>query len=267
MGRQLRYLEIAQTLKDRIRTGRYPHGECLPSQRELAKIFTTSLMTARQALAVLEEEGIIKVVHGLGTFVSAPEIHSDDISLQGFQNEMDQHRTKIINKTIGKEYGLSDPLLDAVFRGTDMRFSRLSCLRMLDDTPVILQRSYVEGDEYKRVIEEYQEDQSLYQLFIERTAVMITLGREIVSSVLLEGEELKLLGLNTPCTAFRSRRISISLDARVVLYDEAYLPGQYIIMASSRQGKNNRFKYIINRDGISNSTRSFNDPDLWEDLI
>ena len=266
MVKQLRYLKIAQTLKERIRTGRYPHGECLPSQKELADVFTTSVMTARQALAVLEEEGIITVVHGVGTFVSAPEIHSDDIGLQGFQNEMDRHKTKIINKIIGKEYDLAYPLLDTVFRGTDLRFSRLFRLRMLNGVPVILQRSYVE-DEYKRVVEKYQEDQSLYQLFSERTGIMITLGREIVSPVLLEGEDLKLFGLNTPCTAFRSRRISISLDARVVLYDEAYLPGQYTIMALSKQGKNNRFKYTINKEGISNSMRSFNNPDLWEDLI
>ncbi len=38
-------------------------------------------------------------------------------------------------------------------------------------------------------------------------------------------------------------------------------------MASSRQGKRNTFKYIINKEGTIDSIDSFNDTDLWEDLI
>lgn len=266
MGKQLRYLEIALILKGKIKNGTYPQGKSLPSQKELSKIFSTSVMTTRQALAVLEEEGIITIVHGVGAFVSAPEIHSNTISLQGFQNEMDRQKMKILNKIVSKEYELSRLNLNTLFNNADLLFSCLTRLRTIGDTPVILQRSYV-SDENKAVIEEYLEEKSLYQFFTEKTNTMITLSREIVSPVLLQQKALELLQLEKPCTAFQSRRISISLDERVVLYDEAYLPGPYVIMASSKQGRNNKSKYIINKAGTANSIMSFNDPDLWEDLV
>ncbi len=266
MGKQLRYLEIAQTLKDKIRNGTYPQGKNIPSQKELSDIFSTSIMTARQALAVLEEEGLITIVHGVGTFVSAPEFHSNDISLQGFQNEMDRQKIKILNTVVSKEYGLSRPTLNALFDNMNLRFSCLTRLRTLEGTPVILQRSYV-PDENMVVIEKYMKEYSLYQFFTEKTNTMIALGREIVSPVLLEENELELLKLKGPCTAFLTRRISISLNDKVVLFDEAYLPEPYVIMASRKQGKMNKFKYIINKKGTSNSIMSFNDPDLWGDLI
>jgi len=266
VGKQLRYLEIAQTLKDKIRNGTYPQGKSLPSQKELSEIFSTSVMTARQALAELVEEGIITIVHGVGTFVSAPEFHSNDISLQGFQNEMDRQKIKILNTVVSKEYGLSRPILNTLFNDNNLHFSCLTRLRTLEDIPVILQRSYV-SDENKIVIEEYIKENSLYQLFTKKTNTMIALGQEIVSPVLLPEQELELLKLKGPCTAFQTRRISISLNEKVVLYDEAYLPEPYVIMASRKQGKINKFKYIINKEGTSNSIMSFNDPDLWKDLI
>lgn len=266
MEKQLRYLEIARVLKGKIRKGSFPQGKVLPSQKELSIIFSTSVMTIRQALAVLEQDGIITIVHGVGTFVSAPGVHSDTISLQGFQNEMDRQKMKILNKIVSKEYGLSRSDLNTLFTNGDMLFSCLTRIRTIEGTPVILQRSYI-SNENKAVFEEYLEEKSLYQFFTEKTNTMIILGREIVSPILLQQKELELLQLDGSCIAFQSRRISISLQEKVVLYDEAYLLGPYVIMASSKQGKSNKFKYIINKAGTANSIKSFNDPDLWEDMV
>jgi len=265
MGKQLRYLEIAQIIKDRIKNGTFAHGESLPSQKEMSEIFSTSIMTARQALAVLEEEGIISVIHGVGTFVAAPALHSDAISLQGFQNEMDRQKLKISTTIVEKKHGLVKDELNRVFKNEQSEFSCLVRQRTLGEQPVILQRSWV-ASENRSVIEEYTEDKSLYQFFTERTNIMVTLGREIVTPIILGSKELSLLDLHEPCSAFHSRRISISLDEKVVLYDEAYLPGPYVIMASSKRGRSNKFKYIINKDGAMDPLESFNDPELWEDL-
>lgn len=265
MGKQLRYLEIAQIIKKRIKNGTFAQGESLPSQKELSEIFETSIMTARQALAVLEEEGIISVIHGVGTFVKAPTLHSDEISLQGFQNEMDRQKLKILTTIVEKKYAVVKEGLNRVFDNDTSEFSCLVRQRTLEGRPVILQRSWVSA-ENQSVIEEYKEDESLYHLFTERTNIMVTLGREIVTPVILGREEMALLNISEPCSAFHSRRISISLDDKVVLYDEAYLPGPYVIMASSKHGRNNKFKYIINKDGAMDPLEGFNDPELWEDL-
>ncbi len=266
MGKQLRYLEIARILKNKIRTGAYPHGRSLPSQKELSEIFSTSVMTIRQALAVLEEEGLVTIIHGVGVFVSSPDIHSNTISLKGFQNEMDRLRMKIDNEIVSREYGIFKPVLNTIFNSDGISFSCLTRLRNLDGIPVILQRSYV-VDENKSVIKEYHEEKSLYQFFTEKTNTMIIRGREIIVPVLLQRKELELLHLEDPCPAFQSRRVSVSLEEKVVLYDEAYLPGQYVFMAATKQGRSSRSKYIINKAGNEDSFMSFNDTDLWEDLV
>jgi CheY-like chemotaxis protein len=67
--RVLKYLMIAMDLRDRIAKGNLKPGQQLPASANLAKEYGVALMTVRQALAVLEHEGIVEARHGAGTFV------------------------------------------------------------------------------------------------------------------------------------------------------------------------------------------------------
>ena len=72
-GRRPKYLAIRRELEARIADGRLPAGSRLPSQRELADAFGVTLMTLRQALALLEADGLLVAKKGSGTYVAAPE--------------------------------------------------------------------------------------------------------------------------------------------------------------------------------------------------
>ncbi|WP_331447996.1 GntR family transcriptional regulator [Streptomyces xanthochromogenes] len=64
----LRY-SIADDLRARIITGRLKPDERLPSEAQLAAQYRVSTPTLRNALAVLQGEGLIEKVHGKGNFV------------------------------------------------------------------------------------------------------------------------------------------------------------------------------------------------------
>jgi GntR family transcriptional regulator len=67
------YKQIADLLRSAITTGRLEPGEQLPSEHELVAEHDVSRGTARQAIMLLRNEGLIDVVHGLGSFVRNPE--------------------------------------------------------------------------------------------------------------------------------------------------------------------------------------------------
>src|SRR5713101_7083047 len=69
------YQRIQTAIRKRIDAGQLRPGEAVASERDLAKIHQVSLMTARHALASLEQEGIVERRRGIGTFVAAPKIH------------------------------------------------------------------------------------------------------------------------------------------------------------------------------------------------
>lgn len=71
--------EAAETLRSAIRDGRLRPGEQLPSEPVLAESLGLSRGTLRQAVAVLEQEGLLFRRRGLGTFVvhRGSRLHTD----------------------------------------------------------------------------------------------------------------------------------------------------------------------------------------------
>jgi GntR family transcriptional regulator len=64
------YQHVAALIRKRIHDGEYVPGERLPSIEALAQTFHVAVITVRQALALLEEEGLIERHQGRGTFVA-----------------------------------------------------------------------------------------------------------------------------------------------------------------------------------------------------
>ena len=70
------YRQIADHLRTGIREGRYPEGMPLPSESQLAELYDVTRMTARQAIDVLKNEGLVHSEHGRGVFVrQRPTVH------------------------------------------------------------------------------------------------------------------------------------------------------------------------------------------------
>ncbi len=67
------YKQIADRLRSAISDGVYAPGDLLPSEHELAAEYGVARGTARQAIMLLRNEGLIDAVHGLGCFVHEPE--------------------------------------------------------------------------------------------------------------------------------------------------------------------------------------------------
>ncbi|MDD9376940.1 GntR family transcriptional regulator [Streptomyces sp. ZAF1911] len=63
---------IAEDLRNQIATGRLKPGERLPSEAQLAAHYTVSTPTLRNALTLLQGEGLVEKIHGTGNFVRHP---------------------------------------------------------------------------------------------------------------------------------------------------------------------------------------------------
>ncbi|MEK9520052.1 GntR family transcriptional regulator [Streptomyces venezuelae] len=63
---------IADDLRTQITTGHLKAGARLPSEPSLAAQYKVSTQTLRNALALLQAEGLIEKIHGTGNFVRQP---------------------------------------------------------------------------------------------------------------------------------------------------------------------------------------------------
>jgi DNA-binding GntR family transcriptional regulator len=63
------YRQIAAILKRRISSGQYPPNTRIPTESELVETYEVARTTARRAVGVLRDEGLVYTVPQRGTYV------------------------------------------------------------------------------------------------------------------------------------------------------------------------------------------------------
>jgi GntR family transcriptional regulator len=70
-NQQPRYMQLAQTLKQAIAAGTYPIGARLPTEQQICEQFKVSRFTARGAVRILADAGLVTRKQRIGTVVTA----------------------------------------------------------------------------------------------------------------------------------------------------------------------------------------------------
>lgn len=103
------YQFIAHQIKSQITSGIYNQDDKLPSVRELSVLYGANTKTIQRAFKLLESEGFIYTVPGLGTFV-----HRDiEDSKQDFEQELFSALQKSIHKL--RQASISDERIKKQF--------------------------------------------------------------------------------------------------------------------------------------------------------
>ncbi|WP_153100920.1 GntR family transcriptional regulator [Paraburkholderia hayleyella] len=84
------YLQLARKLSHAIHKNRWQAGEALPSERLLSEALGVSRITARKAIALLVEQGLIRRTQGAGSFITPR--YEDPLSRLSSFSQMLQRR-------------------------------------------------------------------------------------------------------------------------------------------------------------------------------
>jgi GntR family transcriptional regulator len=63
------YKQIAAIIRARITSGEYPKGTRIPTESEMVETWEVARTTARRAIALLRDEGLVDTVPQRGTYV------------------------------------------------------------------------------------------------------------------------------------------------------------------------------------------------------
>lgn len=69
LGPEALYEQIAARLRKKIKDGTFAPRRAIPSQAEICKLYGVSAPTARAAVKILKDEGLVAARVGKGTYV------------------------------------------------------------------------------------------------------------------------------------------------------------------------------------------------------
>jgi GntR family transcriptional regulator len=221
-----RYHQIAQTLRERIVAGGHGPGKRLDNQRSLAREFGVTLMTLRQALDLLERDGLIARRHGLGTFIARPSIDYDILHLRALAGDLSALGEDVATRFV-RSYKIPADRRVAEALGLRERASVfvLERLRLVTGEPVSFQASYLPAAIGEEVSKADLAVTPLRQILSFKLGIEITAAHETVSAVPLDRRAARELGCRPGSAAFRSDRISTGADGTPIVYDRVFIPG------------------------------------------
>ena len=240
---------IAQALRGEIMRGELAAGAQLPPIAELARRYDTTAVTVRRALRDLEDEGLIRVEHGVGTFVADWSRQFDLLHLPSFAAEMAARDVRPSTDVLQRAFGIEAPqAAEALGLEAGEPVHVLTRLRRVGDVPIAMQSSYL-GDTLREVVERYTPDRSLYEMVREATGRAPLAAEETLQALSLCEETAKPLAVAPGSPGWVAARTTFDAGGMPLVYDEAYFPSERVELHLRRRAGQTSFDYRIKPGG------------------
>lgn len=89
------YEQIIRQIREEIIVGNLKENDALPSVRTLANELKISVLTVKKAYDTLEAEGLIKTIHGKGSYIACV---NPNASVERIKCEMEDLLAKVLSK-------------------------------------------------------------------------------------------------------------------------------------------------------------------------
>ena len=209
------YFQLAQLLKTEIASGRWADGHRLPSEAELCDSYGLSRSVIRQALGLLESDGLIRKAKGRGAFVTAQATRSWLLqSPEGFFEEETTRRGVQVRSRILRAEREPLPMWASEKLGlapAEIGVT-LERLRWVDDELALYVVNYL-PDSVADVALELRDDESLYERLAARGA-RVAGGHRTVEAVNAPAKLTKLLDVRRGAALMFIESTSWTADRR-----------------------------------------------------
>jgi len=237
-----KYLRIHAELRDRISSGRWPAGSALPAQRDLADEFGVSIMTLRQALQLLADDGLIDTRHGSGTYVAA-RYEYDLGHLRSFASDLAAQGAAISTRLLAAEIVTPAEEVDARLGGPG-KVLRLRRLRLAGGRPLIVQTSYLPVPLAHALDPGELAQRGLYPALAGH-GLAVARAAETITPTVLGPEDAADLARPVSSPALLSHRISFTAVGLPIVDDHALLPGDSVAIAANRSADHLDVHYTL----------------------
>jgi len=161
-----RYHQIKQNILGLIQANILRIGDALPSERELSEAYGVNRMTVRQAITELSTQGVVRRLHGIGTFVTDHNTFAPLVpAVTGFSERYRSAGMQPASEVIRIEKAQASPVIaQQLAVEAKAPVIALQRLRLVNNEPFMLETSYLPFVRFPDLLNEDFSSQSLYDV-------------------------------------------------------------------------------------------------------
>lgn len=243
-----KYRRIAVDLRERIRSGQYPGGTVLPSQRRLSEDYDVTLMTMRQALQLLEADGLIAQQPGRGTYVLPLPLSHHLQTLRSLADELATQGVALRTDVLGRqERRLPRDVAAAIGAQPSARGLRLERLRTVEGRPVLHQVSWVPLPWGAQIRDGDFGTEPLYAALARVCGLAVARAQETLVAQGLADRLAKQVGLPAGLPVLQMQRITFDERDRPFVVDTAVVLDQRVRVVTERRASSTTNSWQLGR--------------------
>jgi GntR family transcriptional regulator len=220
------YQVVVESILSQVSSGQLKANERLPSENELCRIYSVGRNTIRRAISELVNDGVLRTVPGVGTFVVERRLAKTAEYLFGFTQEMQLLGKKVTSKVLEARIIPADAFLSRRLQiqlGAEVVF--LNRVRLMDGKPSAIERSYLPHELCPGILEYDFSINSLYEILSSVYDKRPDHAEQVIEASLATPEVSHLLGLTPPAVVFEFRRETRMASGQVIEYVDSELRG------------------------------------------
>ena len=248
------YDQIRIMILKMIETGEFQEGEKIPSELELIELFGASRITVRRAIKELEDEGVLKIVRGKGTFVEKAKRPVRILNLEeGFTDGLQIGNNQVTKVILEKKIITASKGISRLFE-SEKPIEVLKLVRVIreGEKPISVDYAFLPVEIYPDIENLVGDNISTFRLINNHYKVHSRKAKKEVEIVHPNDEVAALMKVSPLDQIVQIRKI-IWDENRPVHYSQYYL-------------RADRIKLSIDIDVNSNKLESIEIPtvDIWD---
>lgn len=202
----------------------YKEKQKLPSERELAEMFSAQRLTVRGALKILLQRGLIISKERVGYFVAPKRIKFNLNQSNSFKMLIENAgKTAYVKLLEFEKMKLTEKLAEKTLLTEGTEVYRIMRLRYENKTPIALEKSYVVCEFAKGLSQEDVHNKSLYETLRNKYNVSIYNSNHRVGAVYANGLEAELLKVEISSPLIKYQGLVYEKKGRLIEYFETVM--------------------------------------------
>ncbi len=246
------YYQIANNLRRDIKKGKYKANTALPSEYQLMERYGVSRGTVRDAIKVLLAEGLVTRQRGRGSFITSPKIEQSLVKLLSFTELMrSQGKTPAARVIASKVFNSPDDEAEkskmeqvaqklGLSLGAPILF--IERLRLGDDEPLVIERSYFPAELLKALLEYDLERHSIYMTMENELDIKLGYAEQSIEATVSDPADSDMLQIRPGSPMLLIKRLAYTVAGDRVEYAEDLYRGDRLTLRVSTKRSSPHFR-------------------------
>lgn len=227
------YQKVYNSIKSHILGGHYAAGQKLAAERQLCEQYRVSRITARHALRLLKEDGLVERFQGKGTFIKNIKPAKLPITELGFAKSIREYAPRLCRNLLKNEMADAPSEISQSLKLNGDRCLLAIRTDVLDEEILTFDKVYIRPEYGDSVTAELLKQVDFFEKWLENKNIKIAFCHETIEAVEADNEISSILKIKKGAAVLKSTEIYYNSNNGPIAVFESFYQGDKIKLTST----------------------------------